>query len=78
MPLGKSPQSKGKICPAGGAPLDCVLKGVCCAMTEIFISHSSKDNAWAERISTWLKEQGYEGIFLDFDPQKGIPAGRDW
>jgi formylglycine-generating enzyme required for sulfatase activity len=47
-------------------------------MTEIFISHSSKDNAWAGRIATWLKEQGYEGIFLDFDPQKGIPAGRDW
>lgn len=47
-------------------------------MSAIFISHSSKDNAWAERIATWLKEQGYEGIFLDFDPQVGIPAGRDW
>ena len=47
-------------------------------MSAIFISHSSKDNAWAERITTWLKEQGYEGIFLDFDPQVGIPAGRDW
>jgi hypothetical protein len=47
-------------------------------MSAIFISHSSKDNAWAERIATWLKEQGYEGIFLDFDPQNGIPAGRVW
>jgi WD40 repeat protein len=47
-------------------------------MSAIFISHSSKDNAWAERITIWLKEQGYEGIFLDFDPQVGIPAGRDW
>jgi hypothetical protein len=47
-------------------------------MSAIFISHSSKDNAWAERIVAWLKEQGYEGNFLDFDPQNGIPAGRDW
>ena len=47
-------------------------------MSAIFISHSSKDNAWAERVATWLTEQGYEGIFLDFDPQVGIPAGRDW
>jgi len=47
-------------------------------MSAIFISHSSKDNAWAERIATWLREQGYEGIFLDFDPKDGIPTGRDW
>jgi len=47
-------------------------------MSAIFISHSSKDNAWAERIATWLREQGYEGIFLDFDPKVGIPTGRDW
>jgi len=47
-------------------------------MSAIFISHSSKDNAWAERIAAWLEEQGYEGVFLDFDPQNGIPAGLDW
>lgn len=47
-------------------------------MSAIFISHSSKDNAWAARIATWLREQGYEGIFLDFDPKDGIPTGRDW
>ena len=47
-------------------------------MSAIFISHSSKDNAWAERIATWLRGQGYEGIFLDFDPKVGIPTGRDW
>jgi WD40 repeat protein len=49
-------------------------------MSVIFISHSSKDNAWALRIKEWLKEpaQGFEGTFLDFDPQNGIPAGRDW
>ena len=47
-------------------------------MSAIFISHSSKDNAWAERIVAWLKEQGHQSLFLDFDPQNGIPAGRDW
>ena len=36
------------------------------------------DNAWAERIAAWLKEQGHQSLFLDFDPQNGIPAGRDW
>jgi WD40 repeat protein len=47
-------------------------------MSAIFISHSSKDNPWAERIAAWLREQGHQSLFLDFDPQNGIPAGRDW
>src|SRR5262245_32888175 len=47
-------------------------------MSAIFISHSSKDNAWAARIAAWLKVQGHQSLFLDFDPQNGIPAGRDW
>ena len=47
-------------------------------MSAIFISNSSKDNAWAERIATWLKELGHESLFLDFDPENGIPAGSDW
>ena len=47
-------------------------------MSAIFIRHSSKDNAWAGRIAAWLREQGHESLFLDFDPQNGIPAGRDW
>ena len=25
-----------------------------------------------------LREQGYQSLFLDFDPADGIPAGRDW
>ena len=47
-------------------------------MSAIFISHSSKDTLWAERIAAWLREQGHQSLFLDFDPQNGIPAGRDW
>ena len=45
-------------------------------MSSIFISHSSHDNAWAERIRDWLKdeqkqrpqEQRFRSLFLDFDP----------
>ena len=55
-------------------------------MGAIFISHSSKDNAWAERIRQWLKdeqqqrpeEQRYRSLFLDFDPDDGLHAGERW
>ena len=47
-------------------------------MSAIFISHSSKDNVSAECITAWLRQRGHESLFLDFDPQVGIPAGRDW
>jgi WD40 repeat protein len=47
-------------------------------MRAIFISHSSSDRQWAERLAVWLRELGHHALFLDFDPQNGIPAGRDW
>ncbi|HEX2078483.1 MAG TPA: toll/interleukin-1 receptor domain-containing protein, partial [Longimicrobium sp.] len=47
-------------------------------MSSIFISHSSHDNPTAERLKARLAERGYHSVFLDFDPEKGIPAGRDW
>lgn len=47
-------------------------------MSAIFISHSSKDNASAARIRKRLQKQGHHSVFLDFDPERGIPAGRDW
>jgi hypothetical protein len=47
-------------------------------MTAIFLSHSSKDNAMARQLAAWLQERRFESLFLDFDPQLGIPAGRDW
>jgi formylglycine-generating enzyme required for sulfatase activity/energy-coupling factor transporter ATP-binding protein EcfA2 len=55
-------------------------------MGTIFISHSSKDNAWATRLRNWLQgsenkqhpEQRYQSLFLDFDPEQGIPVGRSW
>ena len=55
-------------------------------MSTIFISHSSEDKAWAERIRDWLqggtnKQQPnhrYQSLFLDFDPEVGILVGRSW
>jgi formylglycine-generating enzyme required for sulfatase activity len=55
-------------------------------VSSIFISHSSEDNAWAERIRGWLQgsankqypERRYQSLFLDFDPERGIPVGRSW
>jgi hypothetical protein len=47
-------------------------------MSGIFLSHSSSDNDAALRISRWLEQQGYRSLFLDLDPEHGIPAGRDW
>jgi len=55
-------------------------------VSSIFISHSSADNGWAQRIATWLQgeedkqqpERRYEALFLDFDPEHGIPLGTPW
>ena len=47
-------------------------------MIRLFISHSSKDDKEASALQTWLAGEGYESIFLDFDPVNGIPAGVDW
>lgn len=55
-------------------------------MSAIFISHSSTDNAWAREIRDWLKggdrktepERRYDSLFIDFDPEVGIPLGQSW
>src|SRR5262245_50088 len=47
-------------------------------MSAIFISHSSSDNEAALDLADWLTSQGHRSTFLDFDPARGIPAGRDW
>jgi len=47
-------------------------------LSAIFLSHSSIDNAAATELRAWLEEQGFASIFLDFDPEQGIPPGRDW
>jgi WD40 repeat protein len=47
-------------------------------MSAIFISHSSRDAAVAAEMRSWLQRIGHRSLFLDFDPEDGIPAGRDW
>jgi hypothetical protein len=47
-------------------------------MSSIFLSHSSKDNGIADQVKVRLEQMGHRSVFLDFDPENGIPAGRDW
>ncbi len=47
-------------------------------MAQIFISHSSKDNDAAARLLAWLRERGFDQVFLDFDKDAGIQPGADW
>ncbi len=46
--------------------------------SDIFVSHSSQDRAEAEGIAQWLRQEGREGYFLDFDPDQGLTAGTRW
>ena len=46
-------------------------------MTTLFISHSSKDKGWAERMHAALAGGGYQCLFLDSHPDDGIHAGAD-
>ena len=47
-------------------------------MSRIFISHSSSDNAAAVALRDWLVASGWDDLFLDLDPQRGIAAGERW
>src|SRR3954453_15771918 len=47
-------------------------------MTSIFISHSSRDNEQAIKVREWLVANGWQDIFLDLDPERGIVAGQRW
>jgi hypothetical protein len=47
-------------------------------MSCIFLSHSSKNNAEAKALADWLAVQGFDDLFLDLDPQRGVAAGERW
>ena len=47
-------------------------------MSRIFVSHGSKDQESAKLLGDWLQEQGHTSFFLDFDPDKGVAAGKPW
>ena len=47
-------------------------------MASLFISHSSSDRDATQRLAERLRAEGFAALFLDFDPEQGIPAGRNW
>src|SRR5215216_7720949 len=47
-------------------------------MASVFVSHSSRDWAATERVVARLRAAGFAALFVDFDPEQGIPAGRNW
>ena len=47
-------------------------------MARIFISHSSANNDRATQLRDWLVTNGWDDIFLDLDPERGIAAGERW
>jgi formylglycine-generating enzyme required for sulfatase activity len=44
----------------------------------LFISHSSHDNAQAVRVRDWLRNNGWNDVFLDLDPARGLAPGQRW
>src|SRR3954471_19493530 len=47
-------------------------------MASVFVSHSSRDRVVTERVVARLRTAGFAALFVDFDPEQGIPAGRSW
>ena len=47
-------------------------------MSSIFISHSVTDNVAVKGLMDRLKSWNHHSVFLDFDPDAGIQAGRSW
>src|SRR5215213_9886273 len=48
------------------------------SMASVFVSHSSRDRAVTEWLVDRLRSAGFGALFVDFDPEQGIPAGRQW
>jgi formylglycine-generating enzyme required for sulfatase activity len=47
-------------------------------MSRIFLSHSSANNAEAIAIRDWMIAHGWDDVFLDLDPERGLKAGERW
>ena len=47
-------------------------------MASVFLSHSSRDRQATRQVSDVLRAAGFGALFVDFDPDLGIPAGRNW
>ena len=47
-------------------------------MSRIFLSHSSANTAEAIAIRDWMIAHGWDDLFVDFDPDRGLKAGERW
>jgi len=47
-------------------------------MSRLFISHAGENIAEAVAVRDWLVSEGWDDIFLDTDPARGIRAGENW
>jgi hypothetical protein len=47
-------------------------------VSRIFLSHSSANNAEAIAIRDWMIAHGWDDVFLDLDPERGLKAGERW
>src|SRR3712207_1501453 len=47
-------------------------------MASVFVSHSSRDRAATAWVRDQLTAAGFAALFVDFDPEHGIEAGRNW
>src|SRR4051812_28479646 len=47
-------------------------------MASVFISHSSQDRGVTEQVVARLRAAGFAALFVEFDPEEGLPAGRNW
>jgi WD40 repeat protein len=47
-------------------------------MASLFVSHAGCDRGFVELVCTRLRAAGFAALFVDFDPEDGIPAGRHW
>lgn len=47
-------------------------------MSRIFLSHSTANNAEAVALRDWLVAHGFDDLFLDLDPERGLKAGQKW
>lgn len=47
-------------------------------MASLFLSHSGQDRSVVDEVRGRLAAEGFDAVFLDYDPDQGIPAGRSW
>jgi hypothetical protein len=47
-------------------------------MSRIFLSHSSANEIEAIALKRWQADNGWDDVFLDVDPERGLVAGERW